>query len=429
MTFHGANLIPEGLETGEYVIKQYHTIDYLDVYYVIAYLGDYIYTDNQADQIFVGQAGYKYNGIFSSVTYIIANESGFKYLMSQMKNETNSANILTIFTIPKLAFNGIDYPESYSSSSKTWDSKGFQVLDFDQDSVSFTVRSLPSLDGLTSLENNYVPRNKKLLTHPYIYLACNPTVGSGNIYRYEDFNENHPVFDLISEINPNPQVLCIPMGYRHAGKTYGTNLQDLSSISGYPSISYRNDNFNVWLAENSNMLNINLAKENLNYQQTTTNNILNTLENSFNTAKRVASTLKNGDRTNALLDLINGLSDSQSAGINQGFNEANHHLNIKSQLAQIERQKMLPDSAVLSGNNSTLLGYNLINSQIFTTYCIKEEFARKLDRYFDMYGYLTNNVKIPNLNNRPNWNYVKTIRCNNSRKYPSNGYTNFKKYV
>ena len=29
-----------------------------------------------------------------------------------------------------------------------------------------------------------------------------------------------------------------------------------------------------------------------------------------------------------------------------------------------------------------------------------------------MYGYLTNTVKTPNLNNRPNWNYVKTIGAN-----------------
>lgn len=29
-----------------------------------------------------------------------------------------------------------------------------------------------------------------------------------------------------------------------------------------------------------------------------------------------------------------------------------------------------------------------------------------------MFGYQTNRVKIPNINNRPNWNYVKTINAN-----------------
>ena len=29
-----------------------------------------------------------------------------------------------------------------------------------------------------------------------------------------------------------------------------------------------------------------------------------------------------------------------------------------------------------------------------------------------MFGYKTNTVKIPNINNRPNWNYIKTIGAN-----------------
>lgn len=32
----------------------------------------------------------------------------------------------------------------------------------------------------------------------------------------------------------------------------------------------------------------------------------------------------------------------------------------------------------------------------------------KLDQFFDMYGYATNSVKIPNEDSRENWNYVKT---------------------
>ena len=45
-------------------------------------------------------------------------------------------------------------------------------------------------------------------------------------------------------------------------------------------------------------------------------------------------------------------------------------------------------------------------------YTIKKQFAERIDKFFDMYGYLTNTVKIPNINNRPNWNYIKTIGSN-----------------
>lgn len=36
------------------------------------------------------------------------------------------------------------------------------------------------------------------------------------------------------------------------------------------------------------------------------------------------------------------------------------------------------------------------------------EEAVKLDQFFDMYGYATNSVKVPNEDSRESWNYVKT---------------------
>lgn len=90
----------------------------------------------------------------------------------------------------------------------------------------------------------------------------------------------------------------------------------------------------------------------------------------------------------------------------------NYDYSIKNQMAQIEQQKMLPDTGNLSSSNATLIGYNMIDKNIFTRYSIKAQFARRIDQFFDMYGYLTNEVKIPNLNNRPNWNYIKTIGVN-----------------
>lgn len=54
----------------------------------------------------------------------------------------------------------------------------------------------------------------------------------------------------------------------------------------------------------------------------------------------------------------------------------------------------------------------MFDKNIFTRFSIKNQYANRIDMYFDMYGYQTNTVKIPNINNRPNWNYVKTTGCN-----------------
>ena len=92
--------------------------------------------------------------------------------------------------------------------------------------------------------------------------------------------------------------------------------------------------------------------------------------------------------------------------------DKNHEFYVKNQMAQIEKQAMLPDNASLSSSNSTLLGYDKFDKNIFTRYSIKREFAEKLDKYFDLYGYTINELKSININTRPNWNYIKTQGAN-----------------
>lgn len=81
------------------------------------------------------------------------------------------------------------------------------------------------------------------------------------------------------------------------------------------------------------------------------------------------------------------------------------------QLAQKQRQSLLPDT-INMGSSATALGFNLLDKNVFSIFTIKRQYAQLIDKFFDMYGYLTNTVKLPNLNNRPNWNYVKTLGIN-----------------
>ena len=105
MMFHGANLIPEGLELGEIKINATASIDELKPAYVVAYSGDTIETGD--DPISVPQNGYEYNGIFSSVTFIVANEYGLATLMGLLNVADNSNHVLTVFSIPSLAIKSL----------------------------------------------------------------------------------------------------------------------------------------------------------------------------------------------------------------------------------------------------------------------------------------------------------------------------------
>lgn len=102
MTHHGNFLIPEGLEFGELKVEGTAEIDELEPAYILAYSGD-SYQVGDDDPVPVAQNGYNYNGIYSSVTFAVANNYGFPVLMAFMNENANSDKVLTVFTVPKLA--------------------------------------------------------------------------------------------------------------------------------------------------------------------------------------------------------------------------------------------------------------------------------------------------------------------------------------
>ena len=420
----GANRINEGLETGEYITKKSYTIANLNPIYIIAYVGEHIVV-NATENIGTPQSGYKYNGIYSSVCFIACNDSGFNYLMSLMPNEDNSNNILTVFTVPKLAISSQVLAEI--------ESDGYVVMN-DNFMATATYLHSPFFDALSSSSDfeGYVPRNKKLLQYPFTYLGFNPVSGNKKIFRFEDFKNNQPDFEVESEINPSPNVCFVPWNYKRQNNEQDYKCtEEMSTMGGYPTISYKTDVFNTWLAQNQGILNLSMEQELTSYQQQTANNIMGLVQDAGNTGLSIANNAvgdKNGANVGGIIgDIFNSLLGSISKGMNQGFSEKNHELNIAMQMAQVEKQKMLPDNANLS-STATIMGYGLINDNIFNYYTIRRQFAEKIDKYFDMYGYKTNTLKIPNLNNRPNWNYVKTINANLVGNIPQNDLLTIKSF-
>ncbi len=398
----GANLNPETLETGEYKVGAMAELDDLEPISIIAYSGDTFPNIplTALGSMPIYQSSFEVNGISSTIAFIIC-EQNLDLVMSSLQQENYSNYIVACFTVPKLAVK--DFLVSANSLRTLWRNRsqdipplvstGIYILDnggtFTQTKTTKTLVQTPSsLDG-------YTPRNQKLRQFPYLYLGYNPANGSSKIYRYEDFTNGTPVFDIYSEVNPNPTLCFVPQNYRGAS---GDSMSDISVLNGYPTLANKTDSFNTWLAENSQIINVQTEHEenlyNLNQGSNIINGVLGTIGN-----------LATGN--------IGGAIGSAGNAITSGMSNAeNHDYFIKNQMAQIERQKMLPDKVSLGSSNATLLGYGLNDKNIFTRYTIKNQFARRIDKFFDMYGYLTNELKLPNLSNRPNWNYIKTIGAN-----------------
>lgn len=408
--YPGFNLIPEGLETGEYKIGGTAEFDNLEPVWVIAYLGNT--WNSSGSEIPIGDGGYIANGIAQSVTFIICTTlDAYNSVTGQLQSDENrSQYILSCFSVPRLAV------QDYLNSSTA-------ILGIDNAYVYIqgnTYNQAPVQKTLLSLPNNldgYIPINQKLRTYPYIYVGFNPVNGQNKIYRYENFTNNTPVFNLISEVNPNPSIYFIPQDYRGAN---GNSMSDIASVSGYPTLSSRNDYFNSWLATSMPTMKNNLAQTQSSYN---VNRLGTGIQGALGGASTIGNMVNSSQKENTTgMDMANAVtglvSNSLSAAQNIVNQDINYEYYVKGMLAQIETQQMLPDNANLSSSNATLIGYNLFDKNIFSRYTIKAQFAKRIDKYFNMYGYETDELKIPNLNNRPNWNYVQTIGINITAPIP-----------
>ena len=78
------------------------------------------------------------------------------------------------------------------------------------------------------------------------------------------------------------------------------------------------------------------------------------------------------------------MTNAVAQGVSMGASVVNHEIYIQQQMAQKEKQKLLPDTVNL-GTSATLIGYNLLDKNVFSIFTIKREFAERIDKFFDMY--------------------------------------------
>ena len=390
----GANLLDEGFEIGEPIINSEIEDDNLEPYFVIAYSGDYI--EYQGIRTNIPQEGFAINGTPSSIAYIICGgEPSFSAMISIINDCGMGDKIFTCFTIPKVAFS---YYEPYIINGIASNlpchiiSKG----NYAGSETQVTFNKNTSLNG-------YTPRNKKLLIYPYNYIGFSAINGEKKIYRFEDFTSN-PTFKLMSEFNPNPSIIYHPINYRNSQN----GLCDIALLNGYPTLAYKNDYYNTWLAQNSNIIKLNALQEDNNYSAGLWNSGTNAVNTALNSAM---STIPDSNGQSNYSGAVSGIISAPNMGVQIGAQVINHEIFQKMQLAQKQRQSLLPDT-INMGSSATALGFNLLDKNVFSIFTIKRQYAQLIDKFFDMYGYLTNTVKLPNLNNRPNWNYVKTLGIN-----------------
>lgn len=184
---------------------------------------------------------------------------------------------------------------------------------------------------------------------------------------------------------------------------HGVNISECARITGYPNIAWTTDFFSNWIAQNSNLVDLNVSR--LENQATWSQN--NAMISALGSMASIGGSVGSGN----IGGMIGGLGNMATIPFRQMQAKDQYDFAIQNVMLEKEKQQMLPNSSNM-GTNAGLLGFGYMNKDAFTRYSIKNEYAQRIDMYFDMYGYQTNKLKLPNLSNRPNWNYVKTLGAN-----------------
>lgn len=377
----GLHTIPEGLETGEYVCNGRTTL----------FDGGnttYICVASTETPITIGQnpAIRKYNGIYSGLFYTLfdAPLSASNFIRA-LDGLGQGDAVACVFLVPTALTGSITF-NHYSVSIPG--AQG-QVIEFDAGLIPYsdtsTVLSTSSTISIPTSLNGYTPKNNKLYCFPYSYFYITNNVGMDLDFHYEDFVNNSPSFKTIGSITPGCSIKCIPLNYKKLADTNSSVNSYNYGISGakYPVCSWVSDPYTNWLTQNG----------------------VNIMGMTFNA--------KEAGVIGAGIQTFLGGSSMIASGSIAGFGEFMGGIgDFFNALNENYRHQLLPDSS--RGNvNSGDITFSSSNMNIpLYKMCIRNEMAQVIDGYFNMFGYKVNTMKIPNLEGRLNWNYVKTIGAN-----------------
>ena len=378
----GENLIPENLETGEYVESALTPMfDYSDLAIVIL-TSQQVGWDDQGGGYYISSDMSriaKYGGIVSGLSmYICVNDSTSgqsaitmaENFMNDLNSQGYGDSIYAIYMIPRSLINerGIvrvggtpKYVLTYSGAVPA------QSVTISRDNGAF------SYGGTT-----YTPKNKKLHTYPYKLLYLTTLDGNSAEYRYEFFSNANIVFWTRGDMGSGASVICAPYDYKNGG---GANFDEKIVLSGFANIACASDAWQAYMAQNAN------------------SNQLANLSSALSIVGGAAMIAGGAVSSNPAL-AVSGATTA-AGGISA----------IATLNGKINDIKARPNH-VHGTQGTEALNILELKNIYYAQKQITPEYAKIIDDYFSMFGYATHRVKIPNTNSRPNWNYVKTVDCN-----------------
>ena len=230
----------------------------------------------------------------------------------------------------------------------------------------------------------------KLLMHPYCVTVADDFKGSRTTFKNEYIDSKKFYINMKGSLGLSNRVSVNVPDYNHQaedGQSQLTSNETALISSNANDVPIINDLLSAFLQGNRNSLEV--QKSTLLF-----NAGMNT----------IGSAIGIGSASSGIGMAQQTLGAAQSIG--------NTVLDFQAINAKQQDIANIPPQIAKMGSNTAYDYGNGYEGVFFMKKQIKPEYRKKLTHFFRMFGYKTNEYKIPNFHTRQNWNFVQTKNCN-----------------
>lgn len=453
----GENIVPEGLDIGEYVLNKTHkngntTLNpngYIpchmgdSVIYILITSRDLLQHYTQGTPWTNISIYYPVGNVFNGVgVYVIEDAETLGNVLSDMSTETDS--IAAVFPFPAAL---IDWGCAHWGNSQAFPITK-KIARLYDDNGGTSVRNRPLNENVTYTDGNgniitphvainipkfsneyidaYMPWNNKLYTAPFCWIEVDTKTGTTGLFRPEFFGTAIN-FGFMSAPSAEPVIMVYPKDYRGIPDN---QEEGITKSNAYPYCAYQYDTFKIWLQQNRSSLALSfmqgVAESAIGATQVA---VGRTIESSgareFKRKSDIWTQRKkaNGEFGKEQWSRTRLKGSSTDSDTTTSFNKspwasefaaASGALRSAGVLASIGDHSMIPNSIKGQVNNGSINQANDINDFYIYIKTLRRDYAQKIDEYFSRFGYAVNKFEVPNLfaqngSPRRRWNYVKTV--------------------
>lgn len=270
--------------------------------------------------------------------------------------------------------------------------------------------------------SSYTPKNNKCYIYPYNYLQVSDMQGTTVNYKFENFTSSNVTFEFhFTGGVQNGSGILIPLNYMNKSQDY----EDGIDCPKFPTVSWSSDSYVAWMVNQGLGVKVNFGIDAYNALLTQASSI-------FSSANSMKMDITKFDLLDAALakkglevpktTKISAASSDVLDQINTGTSAASSLLgtlgsgSLKA-ILQDAQAKMLPNEAH-KGNGDIMwtvsrVGYSMRQLRG------KDEFIKKIDNYFTMYGYRVDIIDTPLKYYRTYFDYKETANANFTGNVPN----------